>query len=89
MKGLKELRRRIDEVDGEIVFFLGERAKICKEIGIVKKDQELPIKDEVRESDVLKRVRKQAVNMDLDPERVVAVYREIVNMCSDVQINEK
>jgi chorismate mutase len=89
MKGLKELRRRIDEVDGEIIFFLGERTKICKEIGNIKKDQGLPIKDEIREADVLKRVRKQAVNMDLDPERVIAVYREIVNMCSDVQINEK
>jgi chorismate mutase len=85
MAELKRLRGKIDEVDGQILRLLGERAKICEEIGSAKKAQRLPIKDTARESEVYKRVREQAEKFGLNPVQVEAVYREIVNMCSSVQ----
>jgi chorismate mutase len=85
MADLKRLRGKIDEVDGQILHLLAERAKICEEIGSAKKTQRLPIKDATRESEVYRRVREQAEKFGLNPVQVEAVYREIVNMCSSVQ----
>ena len=45
MENVKRLRKRIDEVDEQILRFLSERAKICESMGSVKKDHGMPIKD--------------------------------------------
>ena len=85
MGDLKQLRRKIDEVDEQILRLLGERAKICEAIGSAKKAQGLPVKDVDREEKVYKIVRERAAKLSLNPVQVGAVYREIVNMCSSVQ----
>ena len=85
MTGLKELRRKIDGIDKHIVSFIADRVKVCEAIGSAKKAQGFSVKDNTREGKVYKRIRKQAVELGLDPVRVEAVYREIVNMCSSVQ----
>jgi len=85
MTDLKELRRKIDGIDKQIVRFIADRVKVCEAIGSAKKAQGLPVKDNAREGKVYKRIREQAVELGLDPVRVEAVYREIVNICSSVQ----
>jgi chorismate mutase len=85
MADLKQLRKRIDEVDAQILSALSERVKVCKAIGEAKKAQGIPIKDSDREKEVYKRARKKAADLALDASQVEAVYREIVNMCSSVQ----
>ena len=85
MTDLKQLRKRIDEVDELILKALSERVKICKAIGSAKKAQGVPIKDSDREKEVFKRAREKAADLGLNPRQVQAVYREIVNMCSSVQ----
>jgi chorismate mutase len=90
MADLKQLRKRIDEVDEQILQALSERAKICKAIGAAKNEQKIPIKDANRENEVYNRVKKRAAELALDSDQVEAVYREIVNMCSAVQkVKEK
>jgi chorismate mutase len=85
MADLKQLRKRIDEIDDQILNALSERVKTCKAIGEAKKAQGIPVKDSDREKEVYKRTREKAGNLALDPAQVEAVYREIVNMCSSVQ----
>jgi chorismate mutase len=85
MAELKQLRGKIDDVDGQILRLLAERAKICGAIGFAKKKRGLPVKDVARETEVYKRVRDQAAKLGLNSVQVEAVYREIVNMCSSVQ----
>ncbi len=89
MDDLKQLRKRIDELDEEILHLLGERAKICKTIGSAKKVKGMPVKDTARENEVFKHIKAKAAEFALDAVQVEAVYREIVNMCSDVQMTEK
>ncbi len=86
MVDLKDLRREVDEVDERILHLLADRIKICEAIGTTKKEQGLPVKDEAREKAVYVRLRKLAEELALDPVQVEAVYREIVNMCSSVQL---
>jgi len=85
MDEIKQLRNKVDQIDEQILNALCERAKICGAIGGVKKKNGMQIRDTSRENEVYKRVKEKAVEFHLDPMKVEAVYREIVNMCSAVQ----
>jgi monofunctional chorismate mutase len=85
MDDLQKLREKINEVDDQILKALSERAKICKAIGDIKKQQGLSVRDISRENEVYQRVKEKSAKFSLDPAQIEAVYREIVNMCSDVQ----
>jgi chorismate mutase len=89
MDDLKQMRLKIDALDEQVLRLLGERAQICKAIGAAKKKKNLPVKDSARENEVYKHIKAKAAEFALDPVQVEAVYREIVNMCSDVQVKEK
>jgi chorismate mutase len=85
LEKINHLRKRIDRVDEQILRLLGERVKICRSIGSVKKEREISIKDVSRESEVFARVKEKAVELALDPVQVESVYRQIINMCSSAQ----
>ena len=85
MAGIKQLRKRIDEVDEQILRSLSKRMEICKSIGLVKKEHGISIQDLPRESDVYAHIKEKAADLGLDPAQVEAIYRQIVNMCSAVQ----
>jgi len=85
LENVKRLRKRIDEVDEQILRFLSERAKICELMGSVKKDHGIPIKDAYRENEVYAHAREKAVEFALDPVQVESIYRQIINMCNAVQ----
>jgi chorismate mutase len=85
MDELQKLRKRVDEVDDQILKALSERAKICKAIGDIKKKQGLAVRDSSRENEVYQRVKDKSSKFALAPAQIEAVYREIVNMCSKVQ----
>ena len=90
MQEIKQLRKRIDEVDEQILQFLSERAEICRSIGLIKEKHGMPIQDFPRENDVYAHIRERAGEVGLEPSHVEAIYRRIVNMCSAVQdLNEK
>jgi chorismate mutase len=85
MDEIQQLRKKVDGVDEQILSALWERARICRDIGLAKKKEGMPVRDPSRENEVYQRVKKKAVDFHLDPLQVEAVYREIVNMCSAVQ----
>jgi len=85
LEDIQKLRKRIDEVDEQILRFLGERSEICRSIGLLKKENEIPITDAIRENQVYTNIREKASDFGLDAGQVEAVYRQIVNMCSSVQ----
>ena len=85
MDEIEKLRKKVDEIDEQLISALCERAKACKAIGLVKKKKGVPVRDISREDEVYKRVKQKAIEFHLDPVQVEAVYREIVNMCSAIQ----
>lgn len=54
---LDESRKKIDALDKEIVRLLDERARVGREIGAIKRRENLPLHNPTRESDVLRRLR--------------------------------
>jgi len=74
------LRRRIDEIDEQILRFLKERVEICKSIGKTKREHGIPIRDYEREDELYAKVMGKASELGLNSEKVRAVYREIIAM---------
>jgi len=85
MDEIQLLRKKVDEIDEQIITALRERTKTCSAIGLIKKKKGLPVRDVARENEVFKRMKVKAVEFHLNPLQVEAVYREIVNMCSAIQ----
>ncbi len=85
MSQIDEMRKKIDDIDEQIIKDLLERIEICRVIGELKKQQGKPIQDRSRETHVFSKVRTQAEKLGLDPAQIERIYREIVNMCSNVQ----
>ena len=53
---IRELRVRVDEVDGELIRILNERARIVQEIMAIKAEAGAPVYDPKREEEILRRV---------------------------------
>ena len=85
MEDLQTLRKQVDIIDEQILKALSERVTICQKIGEYKKQHDIPVKDQAREEEVYSKVREEAIKFQLEPARIEALYREIVNMCSAIQ----
>ena len=65
---LKILRASIDNLDAALVHILSERFRITKAVGKFKAENQLPPGDPAREKSQLARLRKLAIQTDLDPD---------------------
>ena len=75
---LEELRKRIDEIDEQLVSLLNERAGVVVEIGKLKTQADRPIYAPDREKQVLDKVVK--ANRGPLPDRtLVAIWREMMS----------
>jgi chorismate mutase len=85
MDEISSLREKVDAVDDQILRDIAARVKLCRAIGDLKKQQSKPVHDVNRENEVFKRVKERALLFKVDPVIAERIYREIVNMCSNVQ----
>jgi chorismate mutase len=75
---IAELRRKIDDVDKQIVTLISERAAAAQEIGRLKQATSRPVYDSDREREVIVHVR--AVNPGpLSPEEIQHIYERIID----------
>ena len=75
---VEDLRRKIDEVDVQIVRLIGERVRIAEEIGKEKKEQKKQIVDREREARVLENVRGIAQKENVSKQDIEGIYRQII-----------
>jgi chorismate mutase len=75
---IEKLRKKVDTVDGKVVYLLAERFKITKEILSLKKKNGLGVKDQDREDAILKTVGKLAKKLIIDPSVVINIFRSIL-----------
>ena len=60
MKGLSDLRRELDSIDGEIAALLGRRMKIVDSIADFKAKSGTAVADPAREAEIIARVEALA-----------------------------
>ena len=76
-KTLEELRKEIDNADEELVKAIAKRFEIIREIGKLKKEKNIPVLDEKRWDEVLKRISEKAKKLDVPEELMKKMYQEI------------
>lgn len=79
---LQALRTQVDELDAELLSVLARRMDICEQIGLYKRDAEMPVVQPDRYSHLLTALKERGVSLGLNPdflERILAaVHAESV-----------
>ncbi len=79
-KKLADLRKKIDEIDEEIINLFKERLKIAQEIGKIKASKGVQTFDLGREKQILRRILE--LNQGVFPEETLKViYSELIKAC--------
>ena len=85
MENIVTLRKKIDDLDAKIVLLLKERMDLCRSIGAIKIRNGLAVKDQRREDEVYLHVMAKALEVGLNPQKVEAVFKDIISLGVFVQ----
>jgi chorismate mutase len=81
---IADWRKKIDELDRQIVELLSERARAAVEIGRLKRDTSLPIYEPERERIVFENV-KQMNRGPLPGQDLVRIFERIMDVMRNIQ----
>ena len=84
---LAAFRQSIDNIDAALIFMLAERFKITKAVGEYKAKTDLPPADPRREEEQIARMKRLAVDADLDPDFSEKFLRFVID--EDIRHHEK
>jgi len=74
---LDDLRKRIDQLDVQIVKLIAQRMDVSREIGLEKREIGKPVFDVAREHLVLEKVKNLARDMNLPQQDIEKIYRQV------------
>ena len=81
---IEDWRKKIDEMDEQIVELIGKRAEAAKAIGDLKRQTGLPVYEPQRERDVFAHVKK--INRGpLGDAELIHVYERIIDVMRTLQ----
>jgi chorismate mutase len=80
-------RKRIDEIDRQLVEILNQRAQAAQEIGRLKRKTDMPIYEPDRERIVLRQVH-DANRGPLQGRHLVQIYERIMDVMRNIQKEE-
>ena len=81
---IEDWRKRIDELNDELIALLNKRATYATEIGKLKKQQGLPVFDATREQAVLEKV-SALTKGPLSPESIKNIFQVIMQETRKVE----
>ena len=84
---IADWRRKIDEIDEQLVEILNQRAQAAQEIGRLKRDSALPVYEPDRERVVLARVQ-EANRGPLQHRHLMQIYERIMDVMRNIQKDE-
>ena len=79
------LRKKIDTIDENFVLLLKDRIELCKRIGKIKEENGLTVKDLRREDEVYLHIMGKALELGLDPQKIEAIFKQIIALGVSVQ----
>ena len=80
-------RKKIDELENNLIELLNNRANYAVKIGKIKKEKGLPVFDASREQEILERVAAKAKACDgpLSPESMARIFQVIMTETRQVE----
>ncbi len=85
MEEIEKLRSDLDNIDMEILQLLMRRTKIVKQIGLIKKQYDIPVVDRRREKEVYDNAKEFALEHELNLDQIESIFREIIQFSKKVQ----
>lgn len=76
-ENLSELRRQIDQIDEQMLELLSKRMRISREIGIYKKEHNMPILQSPRYTEILEKRSNMGEAMELNTDFIKEILKEI------------
>ena len=76
-ESINALRKQIDEYDDQLIDILGQRMKVCREIGRYKKEHDMTILQTQRYTEILDKRGAQGSLVGISPECVKAIFEHI------------
>ena len=75
---LTALRNRIDEIDHQFLTLLAERHRVVGEVASIKRECDVPIRDDTREAELLADRRTRAGQSGLSPDVIESLFRMVL-----------
>jgi chorismate mutase-like protein len=85
---IEDWRRKIDEIDRQLVELFNERSKCAIEIGKIKHAEHLRVYDPDREREILNRI-KEANQGPLDNESMQRLFERVIDECRRIERIER
>ncbi|EHP86456.1 chorismate mutase [Methanotorris formicicus] len=82
---LEAIRKRIDEIDEELIKLMAKRTNFARDIAMLKKSLNLPINDSEREKEVYEKTRKLCNKYKFDEEIGVKIIKILIEHNKDIQ----
>jgi len=79
------LRKKIDTIDEKLILLLKDRMALCNAIGAFKVKNGLAVKDHRREDEVYLHAMAKALEYGLDPQKIEAIFKDIIALAVFVQ----
>lgn len=76
---LSTVRQNIDEIDEQLIRLLAKRFEITHQVGLYKKEHNVPPVDPEREARQLARIEKLAQDAGLSPDFAKAILRLVID----------
>ncbi len=85
-ENISVLRQQIDEIDEQLLTLLGKRMRISHEIGVYKKEHNMPVLQSGRYNEILDKRGEMGSAMDLSPDFVKEIMKSIHEESVKVQM---
>jgi len=85
---IEDWRRKIDEIDRQLVQLLNERSQCAIEIGKIKHDLNMRVYDPEREREILRRI-KETNDGPLDNEGLQRLFERVIDECRRIERLER
>lgn len=84
-EAFKPYRKKIDDLDQQIVKLLGERFEVVREVGKLKIDQNLKLFQKARVQEVLDNVSRLAKENNLSEDRIRHIYIQLIDYAHEIE----
>ncbi len=89
MDELKKLRQKIDSLDSQLLALIETRINIVKKIKQVKQQNNLNIKDELREDKLLQNLIMQGETKGIRKEIITKIWKSLFELSYEIEKGEK
>lgn len=85
MDQINNLRNLIDSIDDQLLELINSRANLVKEIGELKKRNNLSVIDKKREAEIFETISKKAQAKGLDEKAIKKIWENLIDISYKIE----